>query len=164
MFPTTDSCAATPSRAPEKGKERGKKRAWSQGRPQRTHPTGQVVLGYVQIVVKKRYLNFQGWLHPEPGCIINLEMILGQHERSSKKKQNKDIHRPSIEAHIRYYHLPQVNFSVCTQSPRGCSGPTTIPSRSHLPVSVPVILRRIRSSTRRPFQLCRCRVRKPDRR
>ena len=25
VFPTTDSCAATPSRAPEKGKERGKK-------------------------------------------------------------------------------------------------------------------------------------------
>ena len=85
-------------RAPlKKEKREAKKRAWSQGRPQRTHPTGQVVLGYVQIVVKKRYFNFQGWLHPEPGCIINLEMILGQHERSSKKKQNKDIHRPSIE-------------------------------------------------------------------
>ena len=33
-------------------------------RQQRSHPTGQVVLGYVQIVVKRGDLNWQGWLRP----------------------------------------------------------------------------------------------------
>lgn len=86
------------------------------------------------------------WLH------VFISVCSKQKGKKNEKKKKKTCSK----------HLPQANSLVCTQSPRRCSRPTTIPSRSHLPVSVPVIPRRIQSSTRLPHQLCSCTARKLD--
>ena len=76
VFPTTDSCAATPSRA------------WSLVKTTAATPNRAGCTWLRSNCFQER----EFWISPEPGC-INLEMILGQYERSSKQKQNKNIYR-----------------------------------------------------------------------